>query len=61
VLVNTNIGDPLFAGFGGATRIEVSGAAVSIVHEWIAGLESVFPAASVARTSKSWEPAVRPV
>src|SRR5438552_279875 len=34
----------------------VSGAAVSIVHERVAGVASVFPAASVARTAKVCDP-----
>ena len=46
---------------GGADVIVVSGAVRSIVHVWLAGLASVFPAGSVARTWKVWLPAVKPV
>src|SRR5437764_15426952 len=35
----------------------VSGAVRSIVQVWLAGVPSVLPAASVARTSKVWLPA----
>ena len=46
---------------GGADVIVVSGAVRSIVHVWLAGLASVFPAGSVARTWNVWLPAVKPV
>jgi hypothetical protein len=46
---------------GGADVMVVSGAARSIVHVWLAGVVSVFPAGSVARTWKVWLPAVKPV
>ena len=36
------------------------GAIVSIVHVYWAGVGSVLPAASVARTSKVWLPSERP-
>ena len=44
--------------------IEVFGAVVSgggtlTVHVWLAGVGSVLPAASVARTSKVWDPFAR--
>ena len=48
-------------GFAGPAVIEVSGAAVSIVHVRLAGVGSVFPAASVAFTWKVWLPTARPV
>ena len=38
--------------------IVVSGAR-STVQEWVAGLASMLPAASVARTDSVWSPAVR--
>src|SRR5918999_2167108 len=41
---------------GGAVVIVVCGAAVSTVIVRLAGLVSVLPAASVARTSKVWAP-----
>jgi hypothetical protein len=44
----------------GPPVIVVSGAAVSIVHVRDAGSGSTLPAASVARTSKVCEPALRP-
>ncbi len=45
----------------GCAVIVVFGAAVSIVHVNDAGVGSVLPAASVARTSKVCEPWLRPV
>ena len=45
----------------GPVSIEVVGAAVSIVQVRVAGLGSVLPAPSVARTEKVWEPSVSPV
>ena len=41
--------------------VDELGAAVSIVQVKLAGVGSVLPAASVARTSKVCEPSVRPV
>jgi hypothetical protein len=38
----------------------VSGGTVSTVQIREAGLESVFPTASVARTSNVWDPSERP-
>ena len=48
-------------GLFGCAVIVVLGAAVSIVHVELAGLASVLPAPSEARTSKVWEPALRPL
>ena len=45
----------------GCAVIVVFGAVVSIVQVKLAGVGSVLPAASVARTSKVWEPSLRPV
>jgi hypothetical protein len=45
---------------GGAAPIVVSGAAVSIIHRWTAGVGSTFPDASVAWTRNSWIPSARP-
>ena len=44
----------------GPAEIDVSGADASIVQAREAGLASTLPAASVARTSKLWEPLARP-
>ncbi len=44
----------------GCAVIVVFGAAVSIVQVKLAGDASVLPAASVARTSKVWEPSASP-
>jgi hypothetical protein len=44
----------------GAVMIVVFGALVSIVHVYVSGEASVFPAASVARTSKVWSPSASP-
>jgi hypothetical protein len=49
-----------FVGLGGLAVIEVSGGAMSIVHVYEAGVASVFPAGSVARTSNVWLPGTRP-
>ena len=43
---------PLFDVVAGDAVIDALGAAVSIVHVKLAGVESVFPAASLARTWK---------
>ena len=48
----------LFEGSLGCAVIEVLGAAVSIVQVWLAGVASVLPAWSVARTSKVWLPSL---
>ena len=45
----------------GPERIVVSGAVVSIVQVWLAGVWSVLPAVSVARTENVCEPSLRPV
>ena len=50
----------LLGSFGWAV-IVVFGAVVSTVQVKLAGVASVLPAASVARTSKVWEPSLRPV
>ena len=50
-----------FEGSFGWAVIVVFGAAVSIVQVKLAGVASVLPAASVARTWKVWEPSPRPV
>ena len=47
-------------GSGGEAVMLVLGSVRSIVHVNEAGLASVLPAASVARTSKVCEPAARP-
>ena len=46
---------------GGADVIVVFGGAVSTVQERVAGVGSVLPAGSVARTAKVWAPSARPV
>jgi hypothetical protein len=55
-----NVGDVSFDGLPGWLVIVVSGALRSIVQVYEAGVASVLPAASVARTSKVCEPALRP-
>ena len=45
----------------GPVRIVVCGATVSTVQVREAGVWSMFPAASMARTSNVWEPCERPV
>ena len=48
----------LLDGSDGLEPIVVFGAVRSTVQVWLAGVASVLPAASVARTSKVWLPAV---
>ena len=48
--VNVKLALELVVVAGGAVPIVVSGAAVSILQVYMAGVASVFPAASVART-----------
>jgi hypothetical protein len=50
--LKTNVAVVSVVGSVGPESIVVWGALVSTVHEWLAGVESVCPAASVARTSK---------
>src|SRR4051794_40239866 len=42
----SNVGEGSFDGFAGCAVIVVSGATVSIVHEYVGGTGSVFPAPS---------------
>ena len=55
------LGPFTFDGFEGAEVIVVSGAVRSTVQAWFAGIGSVFPIVSVARTWKVWLPAVKAV
>jgi len=55
--LNWKLGVVLFDGLAGPLSIVVFGAVRSIVHVCDAGVPSVFPAMSVARTSKVWLPA----
>ena len=50
-----------FVGLFGVAVIVVSGAVVSIVQMYVAGIASVFPAASVAFTWNVWLVAARPL
>ena len=50
-----------FVEFGGLAVIVVSGAVVSTVQLWLAGVASGLPAASIALTSNAWLPSLRPV
>jgi len=59
--VNVKVALVTFVGFAGADPILVSGALVSIVHVYEAGVGSVFPAGSVARTWKVCVPSVNPL
>jgi hypothetical protein len=45
----------------GPESMVVSGSVVSMVQVRVAGMGSVFPARSVARTSKVWVPSASPV
>jgi hypothetical protein len=50
-----------FVRAGGFAVMVVFGATASTVHVWVAGVASTFPAGSVARTRKVWDPPERPV
>jgi hypothetical protein len=54
------LGPVSFEGSLGLAVMEVLGAVRSIVQVCVAGVASVLPAASVARTSNVCEPALRP-
>ena len=56
---NVALAEPL--GSDGPESTAVSGAVASIVQLRLAGVVSVLPAPSVARTSKVWSPPARPV
>ena len=56
VELKEKLGDVLFDGSLGCAVIDVLGAVVSTVQVKLAGLESVLPAVSVARTWKVWLP-----
>ena len=57
---NSKAGASSFDGSAGASSKDVFGAVVSTVHVCEAGVASVCPAASVARTWKVWLPSARP-
>jgi hypothetical protein len=59
--VKLKLGAVELLGFAGLEVIVVSGGVVSIVHVKLAGVRSVFPAGSVARTWKVWLPGTTPV
>jgi hypothetical protein len=59
VAVNMSLADVPLVGEAGPSVMVVSGAVVSTVQEWVAGVGSAFPAGSVARTSKVWDPGLR--
>ena len=56
---NSKLGASSLDGSAGTSSKDVFGAAVSTVHVWEAGVASVWPAASVARTWKVWLPSAR--
>ena len=60
VEVKLKLAEVEFVTAGGADVIVVSGAVKSIVHVWLAGTASMFPAESIARTWNVWLPAVEP-
>jgi hypothetical protein len=59
--VKLKLGEVELDGSEGPVVIVVSGAVRSTVHVWLAGVGSMFPAGSVARTWKVWLPVVKPV
>ncbi len=58
--VKLKLGPVTFEGLAGADVIVVCGAVRSTVHVLLAGVASVFPAGSVARTWNEWLPAASP-
>jgi hypothetical protein len=58
---NENVALAELLGLGGPATIVVSGGVRSIVQVRVAGLPSVFPAASVALTWKVWLPSPSPL
>jgi hypothetical protein len=59
--VKENVAPVAFDGLAGLPVMVVLGVAVSIVQLCVAGVRSVLPAVSVARTSKVWGPSLRPL
>jgi len=59
--VKLKLAEVAFVGFAGVAVIVVLGAARSIVHVYVAGVASVLPAGSMARTLKVWLPAASPL
>ena len=58
-LLNTKLAAALLLSAFGPEVMVVSGGVVSTVQEYVAGLGSVLPAVSLARTWKLWLPSVR--
>jgi hypothetical protein len=54
--LNANVGVVSFVGSAGVVSMVVFGAVRSTAQVYVAGVPSVFPAASVARTSNVWLP-----
>jgi hypothetical protein len=59
--VNEKLAEVAFVGEAGAEPIAVSGAVRSTTQARVAGVPSVFPTGSVARTSKACAPSPRPL
>ena len=59
--LKVNVALVLFVRDGGCAVIVVSGAFVSIVHVWLAGVGSTFQAWSRARTWNVWVAAASPL
>jgi hypothetical protein len=57
--LNEKLAARLFDNNGGVELIVVSGTMVSTVQLKLAGVASLFPAGSVARTWKLWAPSVK--
>ena len=58
-LLNAKLAAAVLLSAGGPEVMVVSGGVVSTVHEYVAGVGSVLPAASLARTWKLWLPSRR--
>ena len=58
--VKLKLAEVEFVAEGGADVIVVSGGTSSMTQAWLAGVGSVLPAGSVARTSNAWAPTESP-
>ncbi|MCB9573238.1 MAG: hypothetical protein H6709_14225 [Kofleriaceae bacterium] len=60
VELNSKLGSAELSSAGGPTSIVTSGATLSTVQVYVAGVASTLPAPSVARTWNVWLPSARP-
>ena len=60
-LLKAKLASLLVEGLAGVLASVVSGAVVSTVQVWLAGVGSAVPPLSMALTANVWEPSLRPV